>query len=53
MLLDSVYIQESEIEWKNRKRKREGKELLLLFYILEDVENVLKYFRGVRYGQKI
>ena len=53
MLPDSAHIQESEIEWKNRKRKREGKELLLPLYTLEDAENVLKHFRGVKYGQKI
>lgn len=53
MLPDSAHIQESEIEWKNRKRKREGKKLLLPLYTLEDAENVLKHFRGVKYGQRI
>jgi len=53
MLPDSAHIQESEIEWKNRKRKREGKEQLKPLYTLEDAENVLKHFRGVKYDQKV
>ncbi|MBL4693865.1 MBL fold metallo-hydrolase [Candidatus Gracilibacteria bacterium] len=49
MLRDSAYIQEREIEWlKKKKKKMDIKEPL---YTTEDVEGVLKLFRTVDYEQ--
>ena len=49
MLRDSAYIQESEAEWRNRKRKREGREELSPIYDNEDVEEVMKQFKAIPY----
>lgn len=38
MLLDSVHIQEHDIEWKNRKRIRAGKTLLKPLYAIQEAE---------------
>ena len=53
MLPDSGHIQEMEIEWKNRKRKREGKEPLPPLYTAEEAARSLEIFTPVRYDEII
>ena len=53
MLPDSGHIQETEIEWKNRKRVREGKEPLPPLYTAEEAEKCLEIFRPVDYDDII
>ena len=49
MLPDSGHIQETEIEWKNRKRKREGKPDFPPLYTAEDAYKCLELFEPVDY----
>ena len=51
MLPDSGHIQETEIEWKNRKRKREGKPDLPPLYTAEEAFKCLELFRPVDYDE--
>ena len=51
MLPDSGHIQEIEIEWKNRKRKREGKEFLPPLYTAEEALESLELFKPVMYDE--
>ncbi len=51
MLPDSGHIQEVEIEWQNRKRKREGKEDLPPLYTAEEAYECLQYFVPVNYDE--
>ncbi len=53
MLEDSAHIQESEAEWKNRKRKRHGEMPVEPLYNAEDVAAALALFRPVAYGEKV
>ena len=53
MLPDSGHIQEMEIEWKNRKRKREGKEALPPLYTAEQATKSTELFRPVKYDEII
>ena len=53
MLPDSGHIQEMEIEWKNRKRKREGKAELLPLYTAEDAIKCLELFKPIKYDEII
>ena len=49
MLADSAYIQEREIEWlKKKKKKPVTKEAL---YTMDDAQETLKLFHGVNYEQ--
>ncbi len=53
MLKDSAKIQESDVEWENRKRQRSGKKPIEPLYTMEDAENSLKYFEPYFYDQRI
>jgi len=53
MLPDSGHIQEQEIEWRNRKRKREGKELLPPLYTAQDGIDTMEIFKPVNYDEII
>ena len=53
MLEDSAHIQESEAEWKNRKRKRHGEDPVEPLYRTEDALSVLELFHPVEYGERV
>jgi len=53
MLPDSGHIQESEIEWRNRKRIREGKEPLPPLYTAEEARQCQEIFKAVDYDEII
>lgn len=53
MLADSGHIQESEVERKNRKLRRQGKKLLTPIYTVEDAQTVMKQFRPMIYDEEI
>lgn len=53
MLPDSGHIQEQEIEWRNRKRMREGKEALLPLYTAQDAIDTMEIFKPVNYDEII
>ena len=53
MLPDSGHIQEMEIKWKNKKRKRKGEEELPPLYTAEDALKSLEIFEPVQYDQII
>ena len=51
MLPDSGHIQEMEIEWKNKKRKREGKRPLDPLYTVKHADACMELFRTVSYDE--
>lgn len=53
MIPDSGHIQEMEIEWKNRKRKREGKQELPPLYTAEQAAKSVELFKPVSYDEII
>ena len=53
MLRDCAHIQESEAKYKNRKKKRAGKDLIEPLYTLGDAEEVCKLFRRCDYAKII
>jgi metallo-beta-lactamase family protein len=53
MLKDSAKIQESDVEWENRKRERSGKPLIKPLYTIIDAENSMKYFEPYFIDQRI
>lgn len=53
MLPDSGHIQETEVEWKNRKRKRKGEEPLPPLYTAEEAARSLEIFEPVQYDEII
>lgn len=53
MLPDSGHIQEQEIEWRNRKRIREGKKPLPPLYTAQDAINCMEIFKAVQYDEII
>ncbi len=50
MLQDSAKIQESDVEWANKKRQRAGQKLLEPLYTINDAKNVMKNFQGCYYN---
>jgi metallo-beta-lactamase family protein len=53
MLPDSGHIQEMEVEWKNRKRKRKGLEPEESLYSSKIAEECLKLFKSYPYNEEI
>ena len=51
MLPDSGHIQETEIEWRNRKRIREGKEPLPPLYSAQEAAKSLEIFKPIDYDE--
>jgi len=51
MLRDSAKIQQYDIDYLNKKRRKKGLHLLEPFYTMEDVVESLKYFIGVGYDR--
>ena len=51
MLPDSGHIQEVEIQWKNKKRMREGLEPLPPLYTAQDAINCMEVFQPVSYDE--
>ncbi|MBS1250965.1 MAG: Ribonuclease [Chloroflexi bacterium] len=52
MLLDSGHIHEYDAQYLNKKRARQGKELIEPLYTQEDAARVAQYFQNVGYGKK-
>ena len=53
MLRDSAHLQERDIEWVNKKRKKKNQEPMEPLYSLEDVEKAMEQFIGVQYNRRI
>ncbi|MBR3280585.1 MAG: MBL fold metallo-hydrolase [Clostridia bacterium] len=53
MLPDSGYIQESEVDWLNRKRMREGKHPVDALYTAQDAIDSQVLFEPVEYDEEI
>lgn len=53
MLRDSAKIQESDVEWENRKRQRSGRKPIEPLYTMKDAENSLYYFEPYFLDQMI
>lgn len=53
MLRDSAHLQQLDIEFINKKRKKKGEATLEPLYSLEDVEKSLIHFIGVQYNRPI
>jgi len=53
MLRDSAYLQERDIEWINKRRKKKNEAPVEPLYTLEDVESAMQNFIGVQYNRKI
>lgn len=53
MLADSGHIQEKEIEWVNKKRRRAGKKENEPMYTAQDGIDSMQLFKGVDYNQKV
>lgn len=51
MLLDSAYIQEMEAEWRSRKARRAGRNLVEPLYTQEDARRALKLIRAITYRE--
>ncbi len=51
LLYDSAHIQEKDIRFVNKIRKRKGKPAVEPLYDKDDVEGILSLFVGISYGQ--
>lgn len=53
LLLDSAFIQESEVRRKNKKLQKSGQPLLDPIYTVKDAEKVLKLFEKIEYNNPL
>ncbi|MFA3789974.1 MBL fold metallo-hydrolase RNA specificity domain-containing protein [Aliiglaciecola sp. SL4] len=52
LLKDAASLQQRDVEWENKRRRRAGKEELEPLYNLQDVETTLDDCIGIKYHQK-
>lgn len=52
MLMDSAFLQERDVEYVNRKRAKEGKNLFEPLYTKADAVKAMEYFVGMSYNRK-
>ncbi|QOL25964.1 MBL fold metallo-hydrolase [Thalassotalea sp. LPB0316] len=53
LLKDAASLQERDVEWENKRRKRAGKKLLEPIYTEDDVEETLYQCEGINYHQTL
>ena len=53
MLRDSAYLQERDIYWVNKKRKKKKQAPVEPIYSIEDVEQAMTQFIGVQYNRQL
>ncbi len=53
MLKDAASLQQRDVEWENKRRRRSGKEEIEPLYTLEDVESALDLCVGSHYGKRV
>lgn len=52
MLKDAASLQERDVEWENKRRRRSGKSEIEPLYTMQDVEEALTLCNGIGYGQR-
>lgn len=52
MLKDSAHIQEKDVEYVNKRRKKQGKNLFEPLYSLEDAENAINMIEEIKYHEE-
>jgi len=52
MLMDSAHIQERDVEFVNKRRAQQGKNLFEPLYTKEDAVKAMEYFMGIAYNRK-
>lgn len=52
MLKDAASLQQRDVEWENKRRRRAGKSEIEPLYDIEDVETALSLCNGFSYGQR-
>jgi metallo-beta-lactamase family protein len=53
MLMDSAHIQEQDLAFVNKRRKRKGQEKIEAIYSVEDVEKAISLMQEVGYDQEL
>ncbi|MCR5628974.1 MBL fold metallo-hydrolase [Eubacterium sp.] len=53
MLKDCAHIQQFEADWRSRKNRRSGKDLVEPLYDFDDVDGILGLFEGYHYNEEI
>ena len=53
MLKDSAHIQEKDVEYVNKKRRKNGQAPFEPLYSMKDAERCLEHFEGIPYGHQL
>ncbi len=53
MLRDSAHLQEMDVEFVNKKRRKKGEEPVEPLYQIEDVEKAMTHFIGMQYNKQV
>jgi metallo-beta-lactamase family protein len=52
MLNDAAFLEQKDVEWENKRRRRAGQDEIAPLYTGDDVDDALKLFVGVKYGER-